>query len=668
MIAVVFSVSLLGSCPAVAQTDDSLVQSFVRGDYSGDSAVELGDAIGLLGHLFVPGTPEPSCRDAGDLNDDGALTIGDAVHLLSYLFVPGSLGPAAPFPFCGADDSSDSLSCAGLGSFECPLIPIFQFEWPMPGVDTHEWVINNYVDLDPSDESVLDYMGGGKTYDGHRAIDIDVPTFRAMDDDFPILAAAPGVVVATEDSYEDRHMSCYGDWNYVTIEHANGWQTIYGHLKQFSVVVALGETVAAGDVLGVVGSSGCSTAPHLHFEVHDAAGGIIDPFLDGLFANPPVYNTPLGFMDAVIDRGSITTIAEILDPSPNATVVEPGETLGVGLSMAGGAPGDSIQMFLKYPSGVVYSTYNNTFSSVYRHSFWTWNPQIPATAPIGYWELEIRTNGSTVATYPIFVGSVYTGYQQVRHGLPASQYQQEFETLVANGYRPVWVDGYDVLDTPYVNVIFDRSPSAGWLAYHGQSGSSHQSTFDDLTSSGYRLVHIDGYVDNGSLRYATIYEAGPGPGFAAYHAATVSSHQALFNDLTADGFRAKNISFAEIGSTLYVTALYDTAPVGGWVALAGLTAAQYQTEFDAQAAAGRTLSYVNSYEQAGSGRYSAIWDSVNPSSWVGTHGVSSSAFQSEFDTWTGVGLQTRFVTAHWEWVPSGIFSVASARFSGFWSN
>ncbi len=125
------------------------------------------------------------------------------------------------------------------------------YSWPLPGIENGDWVINNYVDLDPG-PGVIDYRGGQKTYDGHRGVDIDVPNFRYMDADFPILAVEDGTVVALDDSHYDRHTSCTGVWNFVTVEHANGWKAIYGHLKQDSIVVILGQSVSQGQVLGVV--------------------------------------------------------------------------------------------------------------------------------------------------------------------------------------------------------------------------------------------------------------------------------------------------------------------------------------------------------------------------------------------------------------------------------
>ncbi len=85
--------------------------SFRRGDANASSAVDIADAIFMLGHLFAKG-PAPSCTDAGDANDDGRLDIADAVAILSHLFA--HTGPLpAPFAECGADPlPEDGLGCS----------------------------------------------------------------------------------------------------------------------------------------------------------------------------------------------------------------------------------------------------------------------------------------------------------------------------------------------------------------------------------------------------------------------------------------------------------------------------------------------------------------------------------------------------------------------------
>lgn len=79
----------------------------------------------------------------------------------------------------------------------------------------------------------------------------------------PVLAAADGVVaVAKTGGYN------FGYGNYIKITHSNGTETIYGHLSRVDVKV--GESVSKGEQIGAVGSTGNSTGPHLHFEIHGA--------------------------------------------------------------------------------------------------------------------------------------------------------------------------------------------------------------------------------------------------------------------------------------------------------------------------------------------------------------------------------------------------------------
>ncbi|MEW6172749.1 MAG: M23 family metallopeptidase [Bacillota bacterium] len=85
----------------------------------------------------------------------------------------------------------------------------------------------------------------------HEGIDI------AADTGTPVTTAADGRVVYASPA------GTYG--NLVIISHAGGWSTYYAHCDQ--IQAAVGQSVAAGDTIATVGSTGHSTGPHLHFEV-----------------------------------------------------------------------------------------------------------------------------------------------------------------------------------------------------------------------------------------------------------------------------------------------------------------------------------------------------------------------------------------------------------------
>ena len=73
----------------------------------------------------------------------------------------------------------------------------------------------------------------------------------------PVMTTADGKVIATK---YDTNLGLY-----VKIDHGNGFKTIYGHLRRFTV--EKGDIVSRGDIVGNSGNSGRSTAPHLHYEV-----------------------------------------------------------------------------------------------------------------------------------------------------------------------------------------------------------------------------------------------------------------------------------------------------------------------------------------------------------------------------------------------------------------
>lgn len=151
----------------------------------------------------------------------------------------------------------------------------------------HRWVVSSEYALD-----IARMNADMRTYTGDGTHFTDYITYGQ-----PILAAADGVVVATRndraeneatlrqpgeafDAYMQRVVETQqatmmqGGFdavagNYVLIRHANGEHSLYAHLKQGSVRVNAGDTVASGAQIAEAGSSGNSTEPHLHFQVID---------------------------------------------------------------------------------------------------------------------------------------------------------------------------------------------------------------------------------------------------------------------------------------------------------------------------------------------------------------------------------------------------------------
>ena len=147
--------------------------------------------------------------------------------------------------------------------------------------------VQNYVDHDTSSQ-VRDFLCGGRTYDGHDGTDIRLPDLQIQQGDVDVLASAPGRVVATRDGVEDISIRVTGKaavagkecGNGVVIEHEGDWRSQYCHLARGSIRVKVGDRVATGQSIGLVGLSGATEFPHLHFSLRHQ-GKIVDPFAHG---------------------------------------------------------------------------------------------------------------------------------------------------------------------------------------------------------------------------------------------------------------------------------------------------------------------------------------------------------------------------------------------------
>ncbi len=179
--------------------------------------VRKGDSLSLITEKYKISLEE--LLDVNELTSE-TLTAGQ------QLFLPGA-----------AMDSASLRNAMG----ELFRIPIAaQFRWTSP---------YGYR---------IDPIAGVKSF--HTGTDMACPTGT------PILAAMSGRVTTTGVT------RVYG--NYVIIDHGNGYQTLYAHMSK--IIASKGQWVSQGTRIGLVGSTGYSTGPHLHFTVYKN-GKLIDP-------------------------------------------------------------------------------------------------------------------------------------------------------------------------------------------------------------------------------------------------------------------------------------------------------------------------------------------------------------------------------------------------------
>jgi hypothetical protein len=277
--------------------------------------------------------------------------------------------------------------------------------------------VANFVDLDNS-SNLLDFNCGTRTYDGHAGDDLFLTPFPWMmmdHGDIDIVAAASGTIIGHQDGFDDR--SCpnnySADWNAVYVEHADGSVAWYGHMKKGSLTAkGVGSSVASGEFLGKVGSSGFSTGPHLHFENHSALSNyqVIDAYgaavkgqlgcpLGGTLwaAQPPYY-------DSAITKVATHSAPPVVDagcPNPGEETpnfkdaFQGGDKLIIASYYRDQLPGQNSATSVLRPDGSVFATHNFSTAMYYPASYWYWIYTLPVNAPSGVWRLQVTFQGVT---------------------------------------------------------------------------------------------------------------------------------------------------------------------------------------------------------------------------------------------------------------------------------
>jgi murein DD-endopeptidase MepM/ murein hydrolase activator NlpD len=338
---------------------------------------------------------------------------------------------------------------------------ITAFKWPLKQAlgynDNGYYGISNYVDENPAfPNALLDYNCGTRTYDqasgyNHAGTDIFTWPFywQKMERNIvQVIAAASGTIIAKSDGNFDQNCAfCTGacNWNAVYVMHTDGSVAWYGHMKSGSLTTKLvGQQVVSGEYLGVVGSSGNSTGPHLHFEVYTNSSytQLVDPWagtcnnLNGQtswWANQQPYYVPT--LNKIMTHGAAPAAgscpaAEVSNEKINFAN---GDIVYLGSYYRDQLVGQQAVHTIYKPDNSIYSTWTQSFTTYYSASYWYYSFTLPNPATTGTWKYEIVYNGTQKQTAYFAVNSSYVvicpgNYNVLTSNLTGTTYQWQVNT------------------------------------------------------------------------------------------------------------------------------------------------------------------------------------------------------------------------------------------------
>ncbi len=273
--------------------------------------------------------------------------------------------------------------------------------------------VTNFVDLDPT-PGINAFDCTPRAYDGHNGHDAVIVGFSEQAIGVPVFAALDGTVIDRSDGNPDMNTTPTGQPdNRVFIDHGGGLVTRYHHMKNGSVAVTLGQSVTAGQQIGLTASSGNSGWPHLHFGTYQ--NGVLfesnaGPCRAG--ASNWVNQVPV---PSDMRLTSFTFGTDFFNHSNRALPFDQVTRRGTFVQSAAfqgvywrysfmNLPANAVPTFtFKRPDGTQADTFNGTLNpAAVRWAQHTWGRNIVLNIT-GTWTLEFWVNGVLVARAPFTV-------------------------------------------------------------------------------------------------------------------------------------------------------------------------------------------------------------------------------------------------------------------------
>jgi len=245
---------------------------------------------------------------------------------------------------------------------------------------------------------------------------------------------------------------------------------------------------------------------------------------------------------------------------------------------------------------------------------------------------------------------------RAEHSIPTESFQAHFDQTTNDGFRLVSITGFDDADgNIFFNTIWHRNTaSIAWRGYAGIPQNDYQAILDENIAQGFRPIFVDGFSANGIPYICAIYHLEDNPPFwSSRDLQSSSEYQQYYENMLSQGYSLDVISSYQVYGSLRIVSLFSQHTANDsddWVARHGLTASEYEAAFDQFVGQGYSLEHVSAGTiDNDEPRFATIF-SRGPSNengqFVAFRGIAEADIQTSLDTWISKGYVPKVIDCY----------------------
>lgn len=405
--------------------------------------------------LSLPFSASPTRAAGGDASDGNCMTAEQRVEVEREVAAFKSAHPELAEAATKAGAEAGIIAGAGAAP-KLITVPKIQF-YPLAGILTKDIYRARFVDVDQF-FSFSDFECGTMTYDGHSGIDGELGGFGHQAIGVPVFAALNGTVSAVHDGEDDQSVTTTSKpANFIAIDHGSGIQSAYYHLKKNSILVTAGDVVKAGQQIALMGSSGQSATPQLHFEMSSGSIAYEPSFGEcgdkvGWENQVPIRHD-LYIRDFGFAAGTLSAAQKFPNEIPaTGSIVRGAPSFTIWFRLHNAPPATTLSIKLIRPNATTIATLNSSLGNA--NLITSVNVYVPvalALSDVGTNQCEVSINGAVKLTAPFLV--VNGSGDIVNH--PPNAISAHFDPAVPATDRALMcvVDNDFLLDDPDYEIV-----------------------------------------------------------------------------------------------------------------------------------------------------------------------------------------------------------------------